>query len=139
MGAKQRESLMDVMVARTTGLVEMHLRRGNRSQAIEAVDYAFKQLEGAPTKPSELNDGDHLVEAELGMRTVLALERVGITTVGQVRRCDPMRLATARDIGKTLAIQILEAVGANVPEKLRGISTHDLETYVGKRSKSFMK
>jgi hypothetical protein len=128
MGAKQRESLMDVMVQITQGKVEMHLRNGNREMALQAVEYAFDQIHQAPptSTPKKLADDVHLANTTLDMRTILALEREGITTVGDVRKTDVMKFISMERIGKELTTKILEACGVIVPDFLKTMNKHQL-------------
>ena len=141
MRSTKRESLLDVMVARTAGVIELHLRNGNKALALEAVEYAFKELEThkQPEDASQMKDDTHLIETTLDMRIILMLERKGLTTVGDVRKYDPMNLIQTEGVGRTWAIKILNAVGAQVPKYIEDNSYFQVKTIAKEQAHLKMK
>lgn len=137
MRSTKRESLLDVMVAVTTGAVELHLRGGNKQLALEAVEYAFKELEVSkqPSQASKLANETHLVETDLGMREVLALERIGLTTVGDVRKAPVEKIMAIPGVARHLAIKIYQAVGLPIPHVLSKQTLTPLDLGINKTRK----
>lgn len=137
MRSTKRESLLDVMVARTAGVIELHLRNGNKALALEAVEYAFKELEisSQPVDASKMANDTHLVATSLNMREVLALERIGLTTVGDVRKAPVEKIMAIPGVARHLAIKIYQAVGLPIPHVLSKQTLTPLDLGINKTRK----
>lgn len=84
----------DDVVSRCVGMVELQVKRGNFDAAHSAIDAAQSSV-----KPRRITRNTPLTETDMDMRSLNALERQGIVTIGQLLNCTREQLLSMTGLG----------------------------------------